>query len=59
MMMSNDDKNKDVIEDISYKCVLSKNALAYNLAYHLRNMKDGDNPYLIIEKVLDSFEKQS
>ena len=45
-----------IIDDRKYRSILSKNALAYNLAYHLKNMKDGDNPYLIIEKVLDSFD---
>lgn len=43
-------------KEVGYVSILSKNALAYNLAYHLKNMKDGDNPYLIIEKVLDSFD---
>ena len=50
------DNQEIIIDDRKYRSILSKNALAYNLAYHLKNMKDGDNPYLIIEKVLDSFD---
>ena len=50
------DTQEIIIDDRKYRSILSKNALAYNLAYHLKNMKDGDNPYLIIEKVLDSFD---
>ena len=50
------DTQEIIVDDRKYRSILSKNALAYNLAYHLKNMKDGDNPYLIIEKVLDSFD---
>lgn len=50
------DTQEIIIDDRKYRSILSKNALAYNLAYHLKNMKDGDNPYLIIEKVLDNFD---
>jgi hypothetical protein len=42
-------------KEVGYISILSKNALAYNLAYHLRHMKEEDNPYLIIEKVLNTF----
>ena len=41
---------------VGYVCVLNKEALAYNLAYHLANMEEGDNPYRIIESILNNFE---
>lgn len=50
------DTQEIIIDDRKYRSILSKNALAYNLAYHLKNMKDGDNPYLIIENILNNFE---
>ena len=42
--------------DVIYVCILSKKALAYNLAYHLANMEEGDNPYNVIENILDNFD---
>ena len=42
--------------NVGYICMLHKNALAYNLAYHLANMEEGDNPYTIIENILNNFE---
>lgn len=43
-------------KEVGYISTLSKNALAYNLAYHLRYMEEGDNPYLIIENILNNFD---
>lgn len=43
-------------KEVGYISILSKNALVYNLAYHLKNMKEGENPYLIIERTLDTFD---
>lgn len=40
----------------NYTSMLSKNALAYNLAYHLSNLQEGENPYSVIEKILTQFE---
>lgn len=42
--------------NVGYICMLHKNALAYNIAYHLANMKEGDNPYTIIETILTNSE---
>ena len=42
--------------DVGYVCILTKKALAYNLAYHLANMEEGDNPYRVIESILNNFE---
>lgn len=51
-----DSKVKMQQEENGYKSILHKNALAYNLAYQLKNMKENDNPYLIIERTLSNFE---
>lgn len=42
--------------EAKYKSILSKNALAYNLAYHLNNKGGLDNTHEIIISVLNSFE---
>ena len=41
---------------VRYICILNKEALAYNLAYHLANMEEGDNPYRVIESILNNFD---
>ena len=43
-------------KNIGYTCILSKTALAYNLAYHLANMREDDNPYNVIESILNNFD---
>lgn len=53
------DTQEIVIDDRKYQCVLSKNALTYNLAYHLSNMTEEDNPYEIIHNILNKMEDNS
>ena len=53
------DTQEIVIDDRKYQSTLSKNALAYNLAYHLSNMSEEDNPYEIIHNILDKMEDNS
>lgn len=47
-----------VIDDTHYKSYLSKNALAYNLSYHLSQMTSEDNPFEIIYSILDKMEEK-
>ena len=53
------DTQEIIVDDRKYQCVLSKNALTYNLAYHLSNMTEKDNPYEIIHNILDKMEDNS
>lgn len=39
-----------------YSSILTKNALAYNLAYHLKNKCGLDNIHEVVISVLNSFE---
>jgi hypothetical protein len=39
-----------------YSSILTKNALAYNLAYHLKNKYGIDNVHDVAISVLNSFE---
>lgn len=39
-----------------YSSVLTKNALAYNLAYHLKDKCGLDNAHEVVISVLNSFE---
>lgn len=53
------DTQEIIIDDRKYRSILSKNALTYNLAYHLSNMTEKDNPYEIIHNILDKMEDNS
>lgn len=53
------DTQEIIIDDRKYRSILSKNALTYNLAYHLSNMTEKDNPYEIIHDILDKMEDNS
>ena len=53
------DTQEIIIDDRKYRSVLSKNALTYNLVYHLSNMTEKDNPYEIIHNILDKMEDNS
>lgn len=48
-----------IVDDRKYRSILSKNALTYNLAYHLSIMTEKDNPYEIIHNILDKMEDNS
>lgn len=39
-----------------YSSILTKNALAYNLAYHLKDKCGFDNVHEVVISVLNSFE---
>lgn len=43
-------------KEVGYISTLSKNALIYNIGYHLANMEEGDNPFAIIGNILDNFD---
>lgn len=53
------DTQEIIVDDRKYRSILSKNALTYNLAYHLSNMTEKDNPYEIIYNILDKMEDNS
>lgn len=53
------DTQEIIVDDRKYRSILSKNALTYNLAYHLSNMTEKDNPYEIIHNILDKMEDNS
>ena len=40
----------------TYKSILTRDALAYNIAHCLVNLKEGENPYSLIENILKTFE---
>jgi hypothetical protein len=44
--------------EAKYKSILSKNALAYNLAYHIKEAKNEQELCEIIDSLLTSFEYQ-
>lgn len=42
---------------IGYKSIMTKNGLAYNIIYHLRNMDpEKESAYDVIDRVLDKLE---
>ena len=42
---------------IGYKSIMTKNGLAYNIIYHLRNMDpEKESAYDVIDRILDKFE---
>ena len=42
--------------ECGYSSILTKNALAYNLAYHLKNKCGLDDMHEVVISVLNSFE---
>ena len=39
-----------------YSSMLTKNVLAYNLAYHLKDVENKSDIYRVVIKLLDEFE---
>lgn len=42
--------------EANYKSILSKNALAYNLAYHIKECGNNEDVHKIVISILNAFE---